>query len=327
MSGMLDHITVVDLTRDLGGFAGKMLAELGADVRKRDVTEGVWDMGKLPLTEAVATAAAKADILICGADEPLDDAALAAANPRLIRVVITNFSAEGPYAGRPANDLTLLAASGLLNIGGDPDRAPLKLPGEQAYALAGIQGATAALTALYARHATGRGQRVEVSAFQAATLAGYRDPIVWEWTGRIGVRTGNQLVRGSSAVKQVFACQDGWVTWGLVDNPGMLKGLTRIMKAEGADAGMADVDWDNTLLAEAPQKHIEAWETVLEAWFARHKADHLMALSAELGLGLSRIDSPDDVLAGAQHAARGLWRTTDGVTALPGPLFRSVEAG
>jgi crotonobetainyl-CoA:carnitine CoA-transferase CaiB-like acyl-CoA transferase len=322
---MLQHITVVDLTRDLGGFTGKILAELGATVRKRGLTDSVWDVGKTALTDDVVTAAATADILICGADEPLDDAALAAANPRLIRVVVGNFSADGPYAGRPANDLTLSAASGLLNIGGDPDRAPLKLPGEQAYALAGIQGATAALTALYARHATGRGQRVEVSAFQSATLAGYRDPIVWEWTGRIGARTGNQLVRGSSAVKQVFPCQDGWVTWGLVDNPGMLKGLTKLMAADGADDGMAQVDWDNTLLAEAPQKQIEAWEKVLEAWFARHKADHLMALSAELGLGLSRIDSPDDVLAGEQHAARGLWREVGGV-ALPGPLFRSVEA-
>ena len=321
---MLDHITVVDLTRDLGGFAGKILAELGATVRKRDVTYGVWDIGKLPLEEAAAAAAATADILICGPDEPLDDAALAAANPELIRVVIANFSADGPYAGRPATDLTLLAASGLLNTGGDPDRAPLKLPGEQAYALAGIQGATAALTALYARHATGKGQRVVVSAFQSATLAGYRDPIVWEWTGRIGVRTGNQLVRGSSAVKQVFACQDGWVTWGLVDNPGMLKGLTRIMKSEGADAGMGDVDWDNVLLAEAPQKQIEAWELVLEAWFRTHAADHLMALSAELGLGLSKIDTPDDALGGTQHAARGLWREVNGVR-LPGPLFVSAD--
>ena len=116
------------------------------------------------------------------------------------------------------------------------------------------------------------------------------------------------------------------MTWGLVDNPGMQKGLTKLMAADGSDAGMGDVDWDNTLLAEAPQKQIEAWERVLEAWFLRHGADHLMALSAELGLGLSRIDSPDDVLAAPQHAARGLWRDVGGV-ALPGPLFRSVEAG
>ncbi|MFC3068907.1 CoA transferase [Phenylobacterium soli] len=341
---MLQGVLVLDFTRDLGAFAGRMLAELGADVVKVEdraapaggLKRQVWDLGKRSLAvdfadpaerTALIALAARADIAISGPEAPIADAELAAASDRLIRVAVTPHTAGGPYVDRPATDLTLLAASGLLNIGGDPDRAPLRLPGEQAYALAGIQGAIAALMALNARHLTGRGQKVEVSAFQSATLAGYRDPIVWEWTGRIGARTGNQLVRGSSAVKQVFACRDGFVTWGLVDNPGMLKGLTGAMRREGADQGMADVDWDNLLLAEAPQAQIEAWEKILQAWFLTHGADELMSLSAELGLGLSRIDTADDVLAADQHAARGLWREVeDGGYRLPGPLFRSSEA-
>ena len=217
-----------------------------------------------------------------------------------------------------------------MNMVGDPDRPPLKLPGEQAYALAGIQGAIAALTALNARAADGgRGERAWVSAYQSAVLAGYRDPLVWEWTGRIGQRTGNQLVRGKSGVRQVWQAKDGYVTWSLVDNLGMVKGMIALMQADGAAGPLAEVDWENTLLADAPQEQIEAWEAVLERWFLTKTKAELAAHSAEKGLGLSKIDTPQEALDSPHWAARGFWRRLkdDGRgldLPYPGPLFRST---
>src|SRR5690606_21937904 len=115
----------------------------------------------------------------------------------------------------------------------------------QAYALAAIQAVTGALTALHARATTGRGQLVEVSALQAAVLANYRDPLTWEWTGRIGRRTGNLLIRGKSGVRQIWPCADGFVTWALVDNPPMMRSMARVM---GEQAGpLASIAWDDIL--------------------------------------------------------------------------------
>src|SRR5690606_10715117 len=95
--------------------------------------------------------------------------------PETVWVRVTPFSADGPYAGRPASDLTLFALSGLMHVTGEPDGPPMKFPGQQAYAPTGIQAATAALVALHARRRTGKGQAVDLSAFQSVTLSNYRE--------------------------------------------------------------------------------------------------------------------------------------------------------
>lgn len=362
-SAMLSHLKVVEIADGLGAYAGRILASLGAEVTKVEppggeasrgrgqMAEGnsldatlnwlAWNVGKTGMTadltaaegrERIATLLAKADIVIQGGDDLLEDAgltyaSLAQANPGLISVIVAPFAEGSARRGEPMTDLTLMAMSGIMNMVGDPDGPPLKLPGEQAHALAGIQGAIAALTALNARAANGgHGERVWVSAYQSAVLAGYRDPIVWEWTGRIGQRTGNRLVRGKSGVRQVWPVQDGFVTWSLVDNPGMVKGMVALMAADGAAGPLAEVDWDNVLVADAPQPQIEAWEAVLEAWFRTKTKGALARLSAEKGLGLSQVDTPEDALASPQWAARGFWRRLRdagrGLDApLPGPLY------
>jgi crotonobetainyl-CoA:carnitine CoA-transferase CaiB-like acyl-CoA transferase len=361
---MLSHLKVVELTSGLGAYTGRILAELGAHVTKVEPPGGdperrrgplaaggsgdslawiAWNAGKAALQldldrpddrARLEALIGEADILVQGGGDRLAERGLgyerlAAANPGLISVIVAPFAEDGRLTDAPASDLTLMAMSGIMHMVGDPDRPPLKLPGEQAYALAGIQGAIAALTALNARAAQGLGQRAWVSAYQSAVLAGYRDPIVWEWTGRIGQRTGNRLVRGKSGVRQVWETRDGHVTWSLVDNPGMVRGMVALMAADDAASPLAGVDWDNTLLADAPQEQIGAWEAVLEAWFRTKTKDELAAFSAEKGLGLSRIDTPQEALDSAHWAARGFWRRLKDEgrgldLPFPGPLFRST---
>lgn len=314
---MLSHLTVADLTEGLGEIAGRMLAELGARVVRDDAGTGAaWNHGKQKgHTEALL---ASADIVFRNPGS--DHAALAAANPGLIDVVIAPFLPGGPNEARPETDLTLMARSGLMTILGDPDRAPMTMPGEQAYALAGIQAVIGALTALHARAATGRGQLVEVSAYQAAVLANYREPLTWACNGHVGKRTGNLLVRGKSGVRQIWPCADGYVTWALVDNQPMMRGM---VKAMGDAAGpLAEVDWDAILVADMPRETLAAWEEIVAAFFLRHTRAELGSMSAEGGLGLSWIDSPEDALASDHLAARGLWRDVDGVR-LPGKLWVS----
>lgn len=314
---MLAHLTIVDLTKGLGEIAGRMLAELGARVVRADAgQERAWSHGKE--TGDTDSLLATADILFRNPGR--DHAALIAANPKLIDVVVAPFLPGGPNDGRPETDLTLMARSGLMTILGDPDRAPMTMPGAQAYALGGIQAVIGALTALHARAVSGRGQLVEVSAYQAAVLANYREPLTWGWVGKTGNRTGNLLVRGKSGVKLIWDCADGWVTWTLVDNPPMMRAM---VKAMGDAAGpLAEVDWDNILVADTPRETLAGWEDLVAAFFLRHTRAELGAMSTNGGLGLSWIDTPDDALASDHLASRGLWRDVDGVK-LPGKLWVS----
>lgn len=319
MSGPLSHLMVVDLTSELGSIAGRMLAELGADVRRPGGGARAWNHGKQSLdTGDVDSALADADIVLRGPGDDHD--ALISANPRLIDVVIAPFLPGGPNSERPETDLTLMARSGLMTVVGDPDRAPLTLPGSQAYTLAGIQAVIGALTALRARGASGRGQLVEVSAYQSAVLANYREPLTWGWTGRIGKRTGNLLIRGKSGVRQVWPCKDGWVTWALVDNPPMMRAMVGLL---GDKAGpLAEVDWDEVMVADLPRETLVEWEEIVADYFLTQTRAELAQQSAAKGLGLSYIDTPEDALESEHLNARGLWRDVDGVK-LPGPLWLS----
>ncbi len=342
---MLEHVRVLELTSGLGDYSGRILAQLGARVTKvmppgTDRSSLDWlavnhgkQLRELALGTPVGDAALlemlhDADILLLGVP-PLPGALgadFSARFPALIVVELAAFAKQSPMAGEPVNDLALMALSGIMNIVGEPDGPPLKLPGDQAYALAGIQGVIAALLALNDRASSGQGQRVRVSAYQSAVLAGYRDPIVWEWTGRLGRRTGNRLVRGQSGVRQVWACKDGYVTWSMVDNPGLMKGTVALMAREGAAGVLAGVDWEHTLVADLPQTQIDAWEAPVEAFLLAHTTTELVAMAAEVPIGLSVIATPAMARVEPHWAERGFWRQVhDPVRGLdlqlPGPLF------
>ena len=295
---MLAHIKVVDLTRDLGGYAGTLLARMGAEVvttgaSDRDASELAMDQyGKTTSDKPLIDLIDAADIVFRG-PEPcppeLSPEALAKRNPKLIDVAILPFDAGRANEDRPATDLTLMARSGLMTIIGDPGRPPLTLPGRQAWALAGIQGAIAALTALNARAADGLGQQAQVSAYRSAVLANYREPLTWDWVGKVGTRTGNLLIRGKSGVQQVWQAKDGWVTWALVDNQPMMRAFVAQMAADGMAGELAEVDWDAILVADMPQDILQRWEAVAAAWLATKDRVTLTALSNKHGMGLSAI--------------------------------------
>ncbi|SDT72466.1 CaiB/BaiF CoA-transferase family protein [Jiangella sp. DSM 45060] len=196
MTGPLAGLRVIELAQYISGpFAGKLLADLGADVLKVESPSGDpmrrWeggdadtspqfaaynrnksglvldlktDAGRDELTRLVATA----DVLIenfrpgvtarLGVGYP----ELERVNPRLIVCSITGFGPDGPYAGRPAYDTVISALSGMYS---QVVPAGTMRPLGPAFSdlLSGMSAAQAVLAALHARQRTGRGEHVEVS--------------------------------------------------------------------------------------------------------------------------------------------------------------------
>ncbi|ODT65989.1 MAG: carnitine dehydratase [Pelagibacterium sp. SCN 63-23] len=334
---LLAGIKVFEIADGMTDFGGRMLAELGAEVHvvlpemEQPASRALaWHHGKVRViaddVAAVRKLAAEAHIVLDGQRNG-DRFGLADALPReSIHVRVSPFSADGPYAGRPAADLTLFALSGLMHVTGDPDGPPQKFPGQQAYALTGIQAASAALMALYARRRTGMGQRADLSAFQSATLSNYREAVMYEWTGRIGRRQGNMLVRGKSGVRQIWPCKDGFVTWSMIDNPSMMRAVVAVMIEQDAAGELVDIDWGNILVADTPQETVERWQAVFARFFADHSREQLGAWSLQHGWGLSVIMAPDDVRNSEHLRARGLFvdvadEETGRRVRVPGPLF------
>ena len=89
-------------------------------------------------------------------------------NPGLIVTSITPFGQTGPYRDYKATELVSFHIGGIgYPTPGDvenPDTSPpMKAPGHQADIMAGVTGASASMTALFAREFTGEGQHIDVS--------------------------------------------------------------------------------------------------------------------------------------------------------------------
>ncbi len=95
---------------------------------------------------------------------------LSARNPRLVYCSISGFGQTGPYRNRLALDPIIQAVSGVMSVTGKEGAEPMQIGAPLGDVVAGMFGAYAVVSALHARHATGRGRYIDVS-MQDAMLA------------------------------------------------------------------------------------------------------------------------------------------------------------
>ncbi|KDB09011.1 Formyl-CoA transferase [Burkholderia sp. lig30] len=120
--------------------------------------------------------AARADVVIHnfkpgGAEKlGLGYDALAALNPRLVHCAISGYDRSGPEAGRPGYDLVVQGEAGLMALNGEEDQPPLKFGVAAVDLFTGMYSAQAILAALYERHTTGRGRRIEMALFDCGLM-------------------------------------------------------------------------------------------------------------------------------------------------------------
>jgi formyl-CoA transferase len=147
---MLADCVVLDCTDRTGWLAGRVLADLGAEVIKVEAPaaardEDGWqafninkqicliDLDKEAGQMQFDKFAIRTDIvLVCsqpGKDESkiFDYQRLAKINPNIILVRITSFGTTGPRAGWRASDLELMAAGGAMSLAGEPDSTPVRI--------------------------------------------------------------------------------------------------------------------------------------------------------------------------------------------------------
>jgi crotonobetainyl-CoA:carnitine CoA-transferase CaiB-like acyl-CoA transferase len=125
-------------------------------------------------------------------------------NPRLVHCSISGFGADGPYADRPAYDTVGQALSGYLSMFVSSD-APRIVGPATADSVTGLYAACGILGALLARHATGKGRKVEVAMTAAMAHFSIEQYHRYFVTGVVPGTTDRGRVSQSFA----FACEDG----------------------------------------------------------------------------------------------------------------------
>lgn len=345
--GPLSGIRVVDLTRALSGpYATLMLADAGADVVKVERPDGGDDsrgwgppfLGAgedressyflsvnrnkrslaLDLKDPDGLAAlrgllAEADVLVenfrPGVMDRLglDDAALAALNPRLVTLSITGFGEGGPDGDRSGFDQIVQGEAGLMAMTGHPGGRPTKFGVPVTDILSGMFGAFGVVAALHERTRTGRGQRVTTSLLASAVAVHAYQGTRWTLGGEVPGLEGNR--HPSIAPYGAFACADGWINVA-VGSEGLWARF----------APVVDIAADDPRFATNTDRvaNVEALSAAIEEALATADVDTWMARLHAAGVPAGRINTMDQVYELAQVDHLGLVDHVDHPTA--GPL-------
>ena len=319
--GPLDGVRVLDLSRLVAGnMLSLQLADLGADVIKIEPPQGDplrdWlDDGK-PLfwkvyarnkrsivlnlrnaagKEALLRMAARADVLIenfrPGTLEQmaLGPDVLQARNPDLILVRISGFGQTGPYAQLPGFGTLVEAMSGLAARTGFPDREPVLPPLALADMIAGLYGANAVATALFARErGRARGQIIDLSLLEAMFSVLGPEAAIFRTTGKVKERTGS----GSSttAPRNVYRCADGKYVAMSASIQSMAKRVFEVI-------GRADMLDDPRFRTNSDRVRNRALvDEAIGAWFATRTRDAALETMRAAGVTVGPVYDIDDAV-------------------------------
>ncbi len=97
----------------------------------------------------------------------LDYEAVRAINPRLVYAGISGYGEEGPWVGRPGQDLLAQSRSGLMWLNGDESQGPVPFGLAVADMLAGAATVQGILAALVRRGISGTGSHIETSLLES----------------------------------------------------------------------------------------------------------------------------------------------------------------
>lgn len=331
----LQDILVLDMTEAMAGpYASMMLGDLGADVIKIE-RPGQGDMARgwgppfaggesgyflsanrnkrsmtLNLKQARAREVfhkliARADIFLINQPRldslkrlQADYETLSTLNPRLIYCAISGYGHTGPYAGRSGYDLAAQGESGTMALTGEPEGPPVRYPVPISDITAGLYTTMSALTALYVREQTGRGQFIDVALLDSqitwlTNLAG-----AYFVSGQRPSRLGNY--HPQIAPYEVFQAADKAFL--------VAVGSERLWQSFCAAVGVAETLGADPRYATNADRlaHRLALHAALEQVFATRPAAFWLEQMRAAGIPCGPINEIDETLADPHVLARGM---------------------
>ncbi|HZH08447.1 MAG TPA: CaiB/BaiF CoA-transferase family protein [Lautropia sp.] len=231
----------------------------------------------------------------------LDYESLVAVNPRLIYCSITGFGQTGPYAPRAGYDLLVQASSGMMSITGRPDGEPggggMRVGVAITDVFTGIYASTAILAALHARHATGRGQYIDLALLDVGMAILANQASAFLNTGEAPRRQGNS--HPSIVPYQDFPTADGAMLLA-VGNDGQ---FARFCEAAGHPQWATDPRYSRNTARVANRGSLVP---MMEAITRTRTTEQWVSLLGPLGVPCGPINDIEQAFADPQVAARGL---------------------
>jgi formyl-CoA transferase len=315
-----------------GPFAAKTLADFGAEVVKieppgagdplrkwrllKDGTSVWWQVQsrnkrslaldlRTPEGQDVARKlAAEADVLIenfrPGALEGwnLAPEQLLEANPRLIVLRISGYGQTGPYRNRPGFGVVGEAMGGLRHLTAEPGRVPVRVGVSIGDTLAALHGVIGILLALQHRHASGRGQVIDVALYEA--VFNCMESLLPEYSAFGAVRGPAGSALPGIAPSNAYPCRDGGYALIAGNGDSIFR---RLMTLIGRD----DLAHDPALADNAGRvARVTELDQAICAWTATRSVDEVLAALDQASVPAGRIYTVADIAADPHYQARGM---------------------
>jgi len=281
MTSALNGVRVLDLADRSAALAGRVLADLGAEVIMVEPPQGnsirhlapfyddhestdasfahqYFSANKRSVTLDIALESSTFRSLVSTADVVIDTARpglldelglghdqLRQLRPSLVQCSVTPFGLDSPWRDRLATDIVAGAAGGLIWLSGEPRGTPVQGGADVSYAMAGLTAASAVMVALHSARTSGVGTQIDVSLQEATASAALQTatPSQWTWFDRIPRRPG---------LSAALRCADGGYVGHMI-RPDRFEKFLAWADREDIDHGMTLDDWKLSRL-DAPRK-------------------------------------------------------------------------
>ena len=289
----LSGVRIMEMTNVIAGpVAGRLLADLGADVIKFESPDGdisrpaggagfiAFNAGKRAMSvntrtdggkEIARRLASVSDAILAnmrpGATDRmgLDTATLHRLNPRLVQSHITAYGWDGPYAQRPGVDPIAQAITGLQRAQGGYDSPPVYLS-----ALApcdytgGALGALGTVLALVARVRFGMAQKVDTNLLASGSVMCADDFL--DYDGKAPRRLPDSGQMGVGPFRRLYRTSDGWIYISAERDGDSRKILSALSELDGSE-GRVELD-----------------EPGIESLLSRSSSDNVIGILREYGV-------------------------------------------
>ncbi len=339
----LHGLRIIDFTGELGPYASKLYANLGADVIHVEPVGGdpmrlkgpfykgrsgiedsllyqYYNTGKRGITldlnqpdgqEVFRKLCLGADMLFesCAPDylkqRGLSYSHLKEDNPKLVHTSITPFGHWGELSNMPGSDLTCSALGGFLYLAGVDGDKPVRSPDDQAYRMAEAYAAVGSSIALFNVKRGGTGQHVDVSCIESVAMALENAAQYWDLEGKI--RRGRGKEAGTATI---HPCEDGFVVVvGIMGkNKGMWDPFIKWMCEEGVE------DWqefdDPKWIEPSYRSTKEAYEKfckIFEKYSKKHNKLYLYETGQRYRVSVTPVNNGQDLLDNPQLEYRDFW--------------------
>ena len=317
----------VELADEKTAYAGKLLAEMGAEVLLIEPEVGCVARRRTPdffafantgkesvvLDPTTPTGRAGMRDLVASADAILEGGRpghwarfglgwedLSAVRPDLVLVSVTGFGQSGPHGDWLASDLVALARGGAahtIGYAGDPPVAPA---GSHAYVMAGTLAAAAALVALGEVSSGGKGQHVDISLEEVvASMSHIAGVGKYLDDGIVPKRAGTGLF--ASVPSGAYPCRDGLV-YLMVNRAAHWKALAEWVAEETGQEAIKSGLWEGPSAVRIEDRNLI--DTMIGALTEKYPVEEFVRQGQARHIAVAPLRSPRDVLADPLLAER-----------------------